>query len=137
MLIVQSLLFADGGITALGTNITNMAVVGVAAGYATAVALYAIARRRTPDLPVPGLGVISFIAALIGTVCAAMAFVVEYAIGGAGVTSLPTVAGYMFGTHALIGIGEGLITAVTVMAVARSRPDLVYLMRGARAEVPA
>jgi len=137
VLIVQSLLFADGGITALGTNITNMAVIGVAAGYATAVAVYAIARRRTPDLPVPALGVISFIAALIGTVCAAMAFVVEYAIGGAGVTSLPTVAGYMFGTHALIGIGEGLITAVTVMAVARSRPDLVYLMRGARAKARA
>jgi len=137
VLIVQSLLFADGGITALGTNITNMAVVGVVVGYGTAVALYAIARRRTPDLPVPTLGVISFVAALIGTVCAAMAFVVEYAIGGAGVTSLPTVAGYMFGTHALIGVGEGLITAVTVMAVARSRPDLVYLMRGARAEVPA
>ncbi len=137
VLIVQALLFADGGITALGTNITNMAVVGVAAGYATAVALFAVARRRSPDVPVAGLGVISFVAALIGTVCAAMAFVVEYAIGGAGVTSLPTVAAYMFGTHALIGVGEGLITAVTVMAVARSRPDLVYLLRGARAKVLA
>ena len=137
VLIVQSLLFADGGITALGTNITNMAVVGVAVGYGTAVALYAIARRRKADLPVPALGVIAFIAAVIGTVCAAMAFVVEYAVGGAGVTSLGAVATYMFGTHALIGVGEGLITAVTVMAVARSRPDLVYLMRGARAEVPA
>jgi cobalt/nickel transport system permease protein len=137
VLIVQSLLFADGGVTALGTNITNMAVVGVAAAYTTAVALYAIARRRTTDVPVAGLGVISFIAALIGTVCAAMAFVVEYGIGGAGVTSLGAVAGYMLGTHTLIGIGEGVITAVTVMAVARSRPDLVYLMRGARATVPA
>jgi cobalt/nickel transport system permease protein len=137
VLIVQALLFADGGITALGTNITNMAVVGVAAGYATAVALFAIARRRSPDVPVARLGVISFVAALIGTVCAAMAFVVEYAIGGASVTSLPTVAAYMFGTHTLIGVGEGLITAVTVVAVARSRPDLVYLWRGARAEVPA
>ena len=137
VLIVQALLFADGGITALGTNITNMAVVGVATGYGTAVALYALARRRTPDVPVAGLGVVSFIAAVIGTVCAAMAFVVEYAIGGAGTTSLGAVVGYMLGTHALIGVGEGLITAVTVMAVARSRPDLVYLMRGARAEVPA
>ncbi|HEX9832719.1 MAG TPA: energy-coupling factor ABC transporter permease, partial [Mycobacterium sp.] len=68
VLIVQALLFADGGITALGTNITNMAVVGVAAGYATAVVLYAIARRRAPDVPVAGLGVISFVAAMIGTV---------------------------------------------------------------------
>ena len=137
VLIVQALMFADGGITALGTNITNMAVVGVAAGYATAVVLYAIARRRAPDVPVAGLGVISFVAAMIGTVGAAMAFVAEYAIGGAGVTSLGAVTGYLVGTHALIGVGEGLITAVTVMTVARSRPDLVYLMRGARAEVPA
>jgi cobalt/nickel transport system permease protein len=137
VLIVQSLLFADGGITALGTNITNMAVVGVAVGYATAAALYAIARRRNPDVPVAGLGFISFVAAVLGTVCAAMAFVVEYAIGGAGATSLGTVAGYMLGTHVLIGIGEGVITAVTVMAVARSRPDLVYLMRSARKAVPA
>jgi len=137
VLIVQALLFADGGITALGTNITNMSIVGVAAAYATAVALYAIARRRSPNVPVAGLGVIAFIAALIGTVCASMAFVVEYAIGGAGATSLGAVAAYMLGTHALIGIGEGLITAVTVMAVVRARPDLVYLMRRARTEVPA
>ncbi|WP_448417200.1 energy-coupling factor ABC transporter permease [Mycolicibacterium sp. XJ1819] len=135
--VVQALLFADGGVTALGTNIVNMAVIGVAAGYGCALALYALARRRAADVPVAGLGVIAFVAALIGTVCAAMGFVVEYAIGGAATTSLGAVAGYMLGTHVLIGVGEGLITAVTVMAVARSRPDLVYLLRGARAEVPA
>jgi cobalt/nickel transport system permease protein len=66
-----------------------------------------------------------------------MGFVVEYAIGGAAVTSLPTVAGYMFTTHVLIGVGEGLITAVTVMAVARARPDLVYLLRRSRVEAAA
>ena len=136
VLVVQALLFADGGVTALGTNITNMAVIGVAAGYGTAVLLYRVANRRAQP-PVLGLGVIAFVAALIGTVCAAMGFVVEYALGGAASTSVGAVAGYMFGTHALIGVGEGLITAVTVMAVARSRPDLVYLMRGTRQEVPA
>ncbi|MDQ2635486.1 MAG: energy-coupling factor ABC transporter permease, partial [Actinomycetota bacterium] len=51
--------------------------------------------------------------------------------------SMGAVTGYMLGTHALIGVGEGLITAVTVMAVARARPDLIYLLRRARAEVPA
>jgi cobalt/nickel transport system permease protein len=137
VLVVQSLLFADGGVTALGANITNMALVGVAAGYATAVLLYSIARRWTGDVPIGGLGVIAFIAALVGTVCAAMGFVVEYAIGGAASTSMGPVAGYMFGTHLLIGVGEGVITAVTVLGVARSRPDLVYLLHRARAEVPA
>ncbi|BBY43161.1 energy-coupling factor ABC transporter permease [Mycolicibacterium celeriflavum] len=136
VLVVQALLFADGGVTALGTNITNMAVIGVAAGYSTAVLLYAAARRRG-DVPVGGLGVIAFLAALIGTICAAMGFVLEYAIGGATATSMGAITGYMFGTHALIGVGEGLITAVTVMAVARSRPDLVYLLRRTRQEVAA
>lgn len=131
VLVVQSLLFADGGVSALGMNITNMALIGVAAGYATAVAVYGLLRRRRPE-SVPALGVVGFVSALIGTVCASMGFVVEYAIGGAAPTSLGTVAAYMLGTHVLIGIGEGLITAMTVMAVARSRPDLVYLLRRAR-----
>lgn len=139
VLVVQSLLFADGGgVTALGMNITNMAVIGVAAGYSAARLLYALLRRRRSD-SVPALGVIGFLSALFGTVCASMGFVIEYAIGGAAPTSLSTVAAYMLGTHVLIGIGEGLITAVTVVAVARSRPDLVYLLRRdrERAAVPA
>lgn len=146
VLVVQSLLFADGGVSALGTNIVNMAVIGVAVGYATAVALLALSRRHatvsggTPAaVPVRTLGVVSFIAAVAGTVGAASGFVIEYAMGGAAPVSLHTIAGYLLGTHVLIGIGEGLITAATVMAVARSRPDLVYLLhtRPATASAPA
>ena len=120
---------ADGGVTALGTNITNMSVIGVAAGYGTAVLLYGLARRRSAEVPVATVGVIAFLSAVIGTVCAAMGFVVEYALGGAATTSLGAVTAYMSGTHVLIGIGEGIITALTVMAVVRVRPDLVYLLR--------
>jgi cobalt/nickel transport system permease protein len=86
------------------------------------------------------LGVVGFVAAVIGTLSAATGFVIEYAIGGAAATSLPAITGYVLGTHLLIGIGEGIITAATVMAVAGARPDLVYLLRGQRAEtatVPA
>jgi len=128
VLVVQSLLFADGGITALGTNIANMSLLGVAAGYGTAVLAYRFTARLGPS---------AFLAAVVGTVCAAMGFVVEYAIGGAAPVALTAVAGYMFGTHLLIGIGEGVITALTVAAVARARPDLVYLLRRTRREVPA
>ncbi len=129
VLVVQSLLFADGGVTALGTNITNMAVIGVAAGYASAVLLYRLARRGRGEVAVPVVGVIAFASAVIGTACASMGFVVEYALGGAASTSLGSVAAYMLGTHVLIGIGEGIITALTVMAVVRARPDLVHLLR--------
>lgn len=134
VLVVQSLLFADGGVTALGTNITNMALIGVTGGYAAAVLLYSLARRRTAEVSVPTLGSIAFLSAVVGTVCAAMGFVVEYAVGGQAQASMTAVAGYMSGTHLLIGIGEGIITALTVMAVVRSRPDLVYLLRTDRAE---
>lgn len=131
VLVVQSLLFADGGITALGANITNMALVSVAAGYATAVAVSRVL-GRDGALSVRQLGILGFVSAIVGTVCASMGFVVEYAIGGAAHISLGSVAAYMLGTHVLIGIGEGLITAVTVMAVGRARPDLVYLLRSRR-----
>ena len=134
VLIVQSLLFADGGISALGTNITNMALIGVAAGYATALGIVSVLRRTRGGPPARTLGAASFAAGLVGTVCAATGFVIEFAIGGAAPVSLGSVAAYMLFTHVLIGIGEGAITALTVMAVARARPDLVYLLRTDRAE---
>lgn len=134
VLIVQSLLFADGGVSALGTNITNMALIGVTAGYVTAVSVVAALRRTHNSPTVRILGAAGFAAGLVGTVCAATGFVIEFAIGGAAPVSLGSVAAYMMFTHLLIGIGEGAITALTVMAVARARPDLVYLSRTDRAE---
>ena len=127
VLVVQALLFADGGVSALGANITNMALIGTAAAYATAVGIAAVLRQADGQLPLTRLGAVAFLSGVIGTVCAAMGFIVEYAIGGAATTSLASVTGYMLGTHLLIGVGEGVITAATVVAVARARPDLVYL----------
>ena len=139
VLVVQSLLFADGGVSALGANITNMALVGVAAGYGTAVALAAVLRAGHGGLSRGRLGAVGFVSAVVGTVCAALCFVVQYAVGGASSAALGSVAAYMSGTHLLIGVGEGIITAMTVLAVARVRPDLVYLLRRHRtpAEVAA
>lgn len=125
VLVVQALLFADGGITALGLNITNMAVIGVVVGWLVARSLRRFAVRSRG-----GLVAVAFVAALLNTVVAAMGFVLEYAIGGAGGATLGTVFALMGGLHVLIGIGEGVITAATVGAVAAARPDLVYLLRG-------
>jgi cobalt/nickel transport system permease protein len=124
VLVVQGVLFADGGLTALGTNITNMAIVGVFTGYLIAWSLRRFARRSQA-----GLVTVAFISAFLNTIVASLAFVLEYAIGGAGGASLGTVFTLMVGLHALIGIGEGLITAATVGAVGATRPDLVYLLR--------
>ncbi|MCD2188763.1 energy-coupling factor ABC transporter permease [Actinomycetospora soli] len=129
VLVLQALLFADGGLSALGTNITNMALIGTFVGFAVAVAMRPLARRSRA-----GLLLTAFVAAWVNTVVASMGFVVEYALGGQGL-ALGTVFGLMAGFHALIGIGEGIITALTVGAVAAVRPDLVYLLRGQRSEL--
>lgn len=129
VLVVQSLLFADGGITALGTNITNMAVIGVVVGYGTAVLLRPLLARRGTR----GIAALAFIAALVNTLVASMGFVAQYALGGAAEQSVGTVLAFMAGTHTLIGVGEGIITALTVTAVAAARPDLVHLLRTAPA----
>jgi cobalt/nickel transport system permease protein len=131
VLIIQCLLFADGGLTALGLNITNMAVIGAAAGYLLVAGLLRVL-PRTPS----GLGATALIASVIGVVAASQGFVFEYWLGGTTQLSLPWVAGTMAGTHVLIGIGEGLIAATTVATVARVRPDLVYALRRFRKPPP-
>lgn len=131
VLVVQALLFADGGITALGMNITNMALIGIAVGFLVARALRPLALRSRNWLLA-----VAFTAALLNTVVASLGFVLEYAIGGQLAVSLGEVTLAMVGLHTLIGIGEGVITALTVGAVAAARPDLVYLLRAGGASTP-
>ncbi len=128
VLIIQCLLFADGGLTALGLNITNMALVGTAAGYLMVAALLRLLPRTTAGLSITG-----FVASVVSVVIASQGFVLEYWLGGTTSLSLATISGSMAGVHLLIGIGEGLITATTVATVARVRPDLVYALRRLRA----
>lgn len=129
VLIVQALVFADGGLSALGINVTNMALVSTVAAVVVVALLLRLLPRSTG-----GLAVAVFIASVVSVVAAALAFVVQFWFGG-GVelaAGLGQITATMVGVHVLIGIGEGLISAITVVTVARVRPDLVYALRGAR-----
>lgn len=120
VLVVQGFFFADGGLSALGLNVFNMAVAGTLGGYLIYRALIAaLPKNRPGTLAAAGL------AAGLSVPLAAFAFVLQYAIGGEGGVGLGTVAAAMGGVHLLIGIGEALITALVVGAVLASRPDLV------------
>jgi cobalt/nickel transport system permease protein len=121
VLLVQGLLFADGGLTALGLNITNMALVAGVGGYA----VFLLLRRVLPATKAAVAGAAG-VAAGISVVMASVAFVVEYAVGGTGGASVGTVVAAMVGVHTLIGVGEGIITALTVGVVLGVRPDLVH-----------
>lgn len=121
VLIVQSLLLADGGITALGTNITLMAIVGVAVGWLVFRALQAVLPKKVA-LVAP----LAALAALVSVPVAALAFVGLYAVGGTAPIPLDTLMTAMLGWHALIGIGEAVITGLVVGSVTSVRPDLVF-----------
>ncbi len=121
VMLVQALLFADGGLTALGLNVLLIATIPAFVGY-----VVFVATRHM--LPATSSSVVSSsaIGAFVSVPVAAAVFAVLYGIGGAVDLSFGAVLGAMVGVHLLIGIGEALITATVVSAVVSVRPDLVY-----------
>jgi cobalt/nickel transport system permease protein len=127
VLIVQCLGFADGGLTALGSNIFNMGVIGALGGYGIFFILYHSfgKSRRTFFF---ALAVSSWLSIVMGASAAA----VELALSGTSPLKITLPA--MAGTHALIGIGEAIITTTALSLILRTRPDLVQSY--AKQEVP-
>ncbi|MFO7292451.1 MAG: energy-coupling factor ABC transporter permease [Acidimicrobiia bacterium] len=120
VVIVQALFFADGGISALGVNVTNIALV-------TAFVAWPVFRGVLKILPKTRLSAMAaaMVSAFVSVLAGSFAFVLEYALGGVGGAPIGTVLGAMTGIHALIGVGEGLITATALGTVLAVRPDLV------------
>jgi cobalt/nickel transport system permease protein len=121
VLLVQGLLFADGGITALGTNITLFSVVAVGTAWLVFRGLQRLLPKRLGLVPV-----LAGVAALVSVPVTALAFVGLFAVGGQAPVSLAAVTSAMLGWHVLIGIGEAVITMLVVSSVVAVRPDLVY-----------
>lgn len=127
VLLVQALLMADGGITALGTNITLMALAGVFTGWLVFVAVRAVLPKRPASIaPAAALG------ALVSVPVAAGVFTLLFAIGGQVDVSIGKVFAAMVSWHTVIGLGEAVITFLVVASVMAARPDLVYGARQLR-----
>jgi cobalt/nickel transport system permease protein len=125
VLVVQCFLFADGGVLALGANIFNMGLVEAVAGdaiYRTLCWWLPGARGRVTAIAFAGW---------CSTVLAALSCAGQLAWSG----TVAWAAGFraMAGVHMLIGIGEGLISALVLAGITRTRPDLVI---GATSEGP-
>ena len=122
VLIAQCLIFQDGGLLALGANIFNMGIVASFSGYYLyrLVTLFLGDSRR-------GKLVGGFLGAWGSVFLASIACAIELAVSGASpmVVVLPAMAGL----HALIGIGEGLITGAALSLVVATRADLLQLQR--------
>ncbi|GAA3063915.1 energy-coupling factor ABC transporter permease [Streptomyces roseofulvus] len=125
VLLMQGVLFADGGLTALGVNITVMGVVTVVTAHLVFRGLRLVLPRTRG-----GVTAATFVAALVSVPASAAAFTLIYAIGGTTEVPIGKVLTAMLGVHVLIGVGEAVITMLTVGAVLAVRPDLVHGARG-------
>ena len=118
VLVIQGLLFADGGMSALGTNILNMGIIGGIVGYA-------VMRGVRAMLPAGRAGylVSAAVASWTSVVMASSACALELAMSGTSPLGIAFPA--MVGTHAIIGIGEALVATAVLTAVATARPDII------------
>jgi cobalt/nickel transport system permease protein len=117
---VQALIFQDGGVLALGANILNMAIVGVFVSYAVYTLLTNLVKRHTTGILVAG-----FAAAWCSIFIASLSAALQLALSGTSPANIAVPA--MGGIHALIGIGEGLITVGALAFIYATRPDLLNL----------
>ena len=118
VLIVQCLLFGDGGVTALGANFVNMGLIGAIGGHA----IYAPIREAIKGPT--GVLIGGMVAAWFSVILASGAFAVELS-ASVGWSNFFNVLGWMALVHAAIGLGEALITGAVLRFVLMMRPDLV------------
>ena len=122
VVVIQSLLFADGGLSALGINVFNMAIVTSLVGWLVITSWKKLFGEANISI-ISG----SIVAGLLSVIFSSIAFVFEYALGGTVAVPLSSVLLAMLSTHLLIGLGEGVITALIVSLLLRVRSDLVYV----------
>jgi cobalt/nickel transport system permease protein len=125
VLLVQGLVFADGGLTALGTNTVLMALVGTLVGWwvMRAVSSWVPGRAEHPAWrSVAGLSLAAAAGGGVSVVAASAVFTVLFMAGGTVSVPAGALAGQMLAIHALIGVGEALITGALVGVVAAVAP---------------
>ncbi len=112
---IQALLFQDGGLLALGANIFNMGLITAVIGYG----LYRATAGRGQTTRLAVVGLAAWLSVMAG------AFFTSIQLWLSGTSTLGVVFPAMMSVHALIGIGEALITVAALSFIVRTRPDIV------------
>lgn len=112
---VQALLFQDGGLLVMGANILNMGLVTAAIGYG----LYRAVSNQSKTVKLSVAGVAAWLSVMAGALFTALQLWLS------GTSQLGIVIPAMLGVHALIGLGEALITVAALSFILQTRPDLL------------
>lgn len=127
---VQALVFQDGGLIVLGFNIVNMGVITAFTGHLVYLGLKKAMGENRNSLIIAGA-----VGAWISVMLGAIATAVEMGISGTSPLGVALPA--MAGVHALIGIGEALITVGALTFIYATRRDLLNMGETAPAQASA
>jgi cobalt/nickel transport system permease protein len=132
IVIVQCLVYQDGGLLALGANLVNMALVGPYAAYAA----YRVVVGRAEAVSRSRLYTAAFVASLCSVLAGAVLVPLEVTAAGVSRVPVHVFLGWMGAVHALIGIAEGTITFAVLVALRSLRPDIVPVRGDGAAGLP-
>ena len=121
VLIVQALVFADGGLTAIGLNVFIMSVLATLGAWY----LFRFFQKIFPKNRI-GFLTATAIASYLSVPISALGFTFQFALGGTAAITLDKVLIAMVGVHSVIGIGEAIITVLTISAVLSVSKDLEF-----------
>lgn len=124
VLLVQCLVFHDGGITALGANVLNMAVIAVIVGYLTYRTLIHIFGAKSSVRAIAG-----FLGGWLGIILAGAACGLEIGFSPSFPYGVAVTVPIMVGWHLVLGVVEGIITALTILYLSRKAPQLILSER--------
>jgi cobalt/nickel transport system permease protein len=131
VVVIQALVLADGGVTALGLNLVNDGIVPALVTAGLFAAVRPVLRGRRAQATAGG------VCAGVGALAAAGAVTLEFVVGGTDAVSPGTVAASIGGAHVLVAVLEAVLTGLALGTVLRLRPDLVRAVRPLRAVRPA
>ena len=122
ILVLQALLFGDGGITTLGANVLNMAVIGV---FIPCALFYIFNKAAKPKSRGSILGMV-FVSAFVGDLLAAVAAAVELSLSqGVFQYGLSVTLPAMIINHSIIGVAEGVVAVIMIGTLLKLRPDVL------------
>jgi len=122
VLIVQCFIFMDGGVSALGANIFNMAIIGVYGSFLIYMLIGKLSKSKV------NLYISVAVAAWLSVVIASIFAALE--LGISGIYPMAVTMKAMVLVHMVIGIGEALITTAVIAFIDKVRPDIILTREG-------
>jgi cobalt/nickel transport system permease protein len=122
ILVLQALLFGDGGLTALGANVLNMGIIGI---FVPCI-IFLVMNKALEIKATTALYATIFVSAFVGDLLAAISAGVELGLSQPVFQyGLSIAVPAMAINHSIIGVAEGIVTVILIGTLLKLRPDVL------------